>query len=66
MNNLWKVATPICTAAVLLGIIWAINGCAERAERFKVECMRAGGSVVATPSQDMCLQGTSVTKSAKP
>lgn len=63
MKDIWKVATPICAAAVLLGIIWAINGCVERGERFKIECMRAGGSVVSTPSQDMCLQGVSMTKS---
>jgi hypothetical protein len=66
MKDIWKIAAPICTAAVLLGIIWAINACAERGERFKVECMRAGGSVVSTSTQDMCLQGVSVTSKAKP
>jgi len=63
MNNLWKAAAPICTALVLLGIIWFVNSCGERAERFKVECMRAGGSVVSTTQQDMCLQGLAVTRS---
>lgn len=58
MKDIWKIATPACTAAVLIAIIWAINSCAQRAEAFKIECMRAGGSVVSTPSQDMCLQGS--------
>jgi hypothetical protein len=61
MKDLWKIATPVCTAAVLIAIIWAINSCAQRAEAFKIECMRAGGSVVSTASQDMCLQGVSAT-----
>lgn len=63
MKDLWKVASPICTTAVLIAIIWAVNSCAQRSETFKIECMRAGGSVIAAPSQDMCLQGQSVTRS---
>lgn len=57
MKDLWKIAAPISTAAVLIAIIWAVNSCSERGERFKVECMRAGGSVVTSPNSDMCLQG---------
>lgn len=63
MKDLWKIATPISTAAIILGIIWLANGCMERGERFKMECMRAGGSVVTTSQQDVCIAGGAVTRS---
>ncbi len=66
MKELWKSAAPISCAAVILGLIWLVNGCMERGERFKTECMRAGGSVASTPSQDLCLQTGSTISKSKP
>lgn len=62
MNNLWKAAAPICSAIVILGGLWAMNGCSERNQRFKEECIRAGGSVVSTSQDTMCLQGVAATR----
>lgn len=62
MNNLWKAAKPISFAAIVLGIIWGVNSCAERTQRFKEECIRAGGSVVSTSQDTMCLQGVAATR----
>ena len=53
--KIFLIAAQLC---VVLAIIWWVNSCSERAENFKLECMRTGGSVISTPSQDMCLKGT--------